>query len=448
MMLNSLMFFRKTPFSSCLGPGGVSLLWGLMIAARTARADCPPEPPPAVAPASASGHSAAYALFKLGLELRHKNDCAGALAFFLQSRAVERHMSAVWNAAHCLNVLTRYPEALAFYEEVQRDFAEELTAQEKPQVEEAIRDLRSKILIAEIKEPSGHYTVDDAPCGDLPRKPPIYLLPGEHRLRIWRTDKPPVAFVFRGNPGEKISVKLPRPVLPRGQWFAQASAGVGYGGSKSSQFMGVMAQTRDGYRFPNRLSLALVMGILYSSLTAESEDTRFLPSDENAPPGVVSPHFVRKAPVFGPFMGFSAGWEPRVDENFNALFRLGVGIMGAQSKSQIDIVRGAARHSVDEENIGGGNAIAVRGRELVRTVPPYATFDVGLMFRRKSFYVGASLGVFFTWANWPTLPEALVSLRENNRINTVTFDAPPEDDEDAFNGAVLVLPQVVVGFDP
>lgn len=122
--------------------------------------------------------------------------------------------------------------------------------------------------------------------------------------------------------------------------------------------------------------------------------------------------------------------------------------MGAQSKSEIDIVRGTDRHSVDDENVGGKNVVSVRGREVIRTNPPYATFDVGLMFRRDSFYIGASLGVFFTWANWPVLPEVLVSLRENDRINTVTFDAPPEQQKDSIDWGLLVLPQIVVGFDP
>lgn len=448
MMQRQIKFSRQTTLGHRVTVGASVLLGILMIGVNVVSADCPPEPPPPSSGVSESGQAAAQALFKAGIEFRNKKDWERALSFFLQSRAIERRVSSTWNAAHCLNQLKRYPEALAFYEEVQRDLGADLTAEKKAEIEEAIRDLRSKILIAEIKESSGHYTVDGAPCGEFPRRPPIYLLPGEHRLRIWRTDKPPVAFIFRGNPGEKISVKLPPPVLPKGQWFAQASAGIGYGGSKSSQFFGMLAQTRDGYRFPNQLSLALVMGMFYSSLTAESEDTEFLPTDENAPRGTVTPFFVRKAPVFGPFMGFSAGWEPRVDENFNALFRLGIGIMGAQSKSEIDIVRGTERHSVDEENVGGKNVVSVRGREVVRTNPPYATFDVGLMFRRDSFYVGASLGVFFTWANWPVLPEVLVSLRENDRINTVTFDAPPEQQKDSIEWGLLVLPQIVVGFDP
>lgn len=448
MMRRQANFSRQTTLSHCVTLGVWSLLGILMIGVNVARADCPPEPPPPSSGVSESGKAAAQALFKAGIEFRDKQEWAQALLFFLQSRAIERRVSSTWNAAHCLNQLKRYPEALAFYEEVQRDFGAGLTAEKKAEIEEAIRDLQSKILIAEIKERSGHYAVSDVNCGELPRKQPVYLLPGEHRLRIWQADKPPSVLIFRGNPGERMSVRLPPAILPKGQWFVQGAAGVGYGGSKSSQFVGTLAQTRDGYRFPNRLSLALVMGIFYSSLTAESEDPKYLPSGENDIRGVVKPYFVRQAPVFGPFMGFSAGWEPRVDNHFNALFRLGVGIMGAQSKSEIDIVRGTDRHSVDDENVGGKNVVSVRGREVIRTNPPYATFDVGLMFRRDSFYIGASLGVFFTWANWPVLPEVLVSLRENDRINTVTFDAPPEQQKDSIDWGLLVLPQIVVGFDP
>jgi hypothetical protein len=382
---------------------------------------------------------AAQALFKAGIEFRDKKDWERALSFFLQSRAIERRVSSTWNAAHCLNQLKRYPEALAFYEEVQRDLGAGLTAEKKAEIDEAIRDLRSKILIAEMKEPSGHYEVDGAPCGELPRKLPIYMLPGEHRLRIWQTDKPPVAFIFRGNPGEKISVKLPRPVLPKGQWFAQAFAGVGFGGTQEVNFVSFLAQTRDGYRFPNQLSLALVMGMFYGA--PRKDYRKDLPSADDGDRNVVNPHFLRMVPLFGPYMGVSAGWEPQVDANFKASFRVGVGVMGVQTKSEIDIVRGDDRHSVNDEK-----GVAVLGRDVVRNSPAYTTFDVGLMFHRKQFYIGATVGIFVILEDGPLLLPMPVRLEENNRSNTITF--VPKDGTKAYEQSFFFFPQLVVGFDP
>jgi hypothetical protein len=384
-------------------------------------------------------------LFKAGIELRDKKDWAGALSFFLQSRAIERRMSSTWNAAHCLNMLQRYPEALALYEEVKRDFYDTLDDAQKKEIEGAIQDLYSKIVIAKIEESSGLYAIDGKQCGDLPRTQPVYLLPGEHRFQIWQRGRAEASLIFGGIPGEQKSIRLPPvvrlPVVPlKGQWFVQGTASVGWGGTKSSEFIGFLAQTRDGYRFPNQLSLALVLGMFYGMPTLDSEDSAYLPSGENDDTGVVKPYFTRRAPLFGPFMGISTGWEPRVDQNFNAMFRVGIGVMGMQSKNEIDIVRGNNRYSVDDDK-----GVSVRGRDVVRSVPPYATFDVGLMFHRKQFYFGLSVGVFILLDDVPLKPEAPVRFEENNRVNTITFAAEKRDE---IERGVFFLPQIVVGFDP
>lgn len=441
MMRHQDNFSRQTTLSHRVMLGVASLLGILMIGGNVAIADCPPEPPPSSSGVSESGKAAAQALFRAGIEFRDKQEWAQALSFFLQSRAIERRVSSTWNAAHCLNRLQRYPEALAFYEEVQRDFGATLTAEKKAEIEEAIRDLRSKILVANIGERSGHYAVDGATCGELPRKQPVYLLPGEHRLRIWQIGKPEASMIFRGNPGQELSIRLPPPVPPKGQWFAQGTAGVGFGGENGVNFITYLAQTRDGYRFPNQLSLALVMGMFYGAPTKDYR--KDLPSAEDEDPDAVKlkPYFLRKVPLFGPYMGISAGWEPRVDENFKALFRVGVGVMGVQTKSEIDIVRGNDRHSIEDEK-----GVSVRGVDVVRTSPPYATFDVGLMFHRKQFYLGATMGIFIILEDGPLLLDMPVRLEENNRSNTITF--VPEKGTTAYAQSFFFLPQLVVGFDP
>lgn len=439
MMRHQFRFSRQTTFGA-LGIPTVPIFMGFLVAhASSVWAECPPEPPPVAIPANESVHSAAHALFKAGIELRDQKNWKGALSFFLQSRAIERRVSSTWNAAHCLNLLKRYPEALAFYEEVKRDFSDELSETKKAVIEQAIQDLQSKIFIANMPNSGGIYAVDGQTCGELPRPTPIYLFPGHHRLQIWQPGKPEIAFIFQGKPGERTTVQLPVVVPPKGQWFVQGTAGVGFGGAESSEFVGFLAQTRDGYRFPNQLSLALVMGMFYGVPSTNAEERKDFPSDENDVPGTVKPYFLRKVPLFGPFMGVSAGWEPRIDTNFKASFRIGVGVMAVQSKSEIDIVRGNDRHSVDDEN-----GISVIGRDVVRTNPPYTTFDVGLMFHRKQFSIGASLGVFYILDNGTTLPKVPVRLDEDNRSNTITFEAK----EYAYLRSFLFLPQIVVGFDP
>jgi hypothetical protein len=450
MMQRPNNMFRHRIFDCRLIPRVTGLLCGFIIGVNVARADCPPEPPPETKATDENGLLAAQALFSAGIALSERNDCSGALTYFLQSRAVARRMSSTWNAAHCLNLLQRYPEALAFYEEVRRDFYDTLNDTQKKEIEGAIQDLRSKIVVAKIEESSGLYAVDGKQCGELPRTQPIYLFPGEHRLQIWQRGRAEASLIFQGMPGEKIPIRLPPvvplpvvrlPVVPlKGQWFVQGTASVGWGGTKSSEFIGFLAQTRDGYRFPNQLSLALVLGMFYGMPTLDSEDSAYLPSGENDDTGVVKPYFIRRAPLFGPFMGVSTGWEPRVDENFNAMFRVGIGVMGMQSKNEIDIVRGNNRYSVDDDK-----GVLVRGRDVVRSVPPYATFDVGLMFHRKQLYLGLSLGVFILLDDVPLKPEAPVRFEENNRVNTITFSAEKRDE---IERGFFFLPQIVVGFDP
>jgi len=437
--------FRLRMIDCRLMPRVTSLLCGFIIGMNVARADCPPEPPPETKATDENGLSAAQALFTAGVALRERDDCSGALTYFLQSRAVARRMSSTWNAAHCLNVLKRYPEALALYEEVRRDFYDTLDDTQKKEIEGAIQDLYSKIVIAKIEESSGLYAIDGKQCGELPRTQPVYLLPGEHRFQIWQRGRAEASLIFGGMPGEQTSIRLPPvvrlPVVPpKGQWFVQGTASVGWGGTKSAEFIGFMAQTRDGYRFPNQLSLALVLGMFYGMPTADSEERKSLPSDKNDTSGAVKPDFIRRAPLFGPFMGVSTGWEPRVDQNFNAMFRVGIGVMGMQSKNEIDIERGTNRYSVDEDK-----GVSVRGRDIVRSVPPYATFDVGLMFHRKQFYLGLSLGVFIVLDDVPLMPEAPVRFEENDRVNTITF---PAEKRDEIERGLFFLPQIVVGFDP
>ena len=151
----------------------------------------------------------------------------------------------------------------------------------------------------------------------------------------------------------------------------------------------------------------------------------------------VNGFYFHNRPTFAPFMGVSAAWEPQIDSGTNALFRAAFGLMGAQSKNVVELFQNGARRSIDELGY------VADGREIVRSVPPYAAFDVGLVWKKERIRVGFSIGAFLLLTEGPELPEVHVVTPVGQGNTTVTFEGGV-----AYLPSFLFVPQLVFGFDP
>ncbi|MBK9261710.1 MAG: tetratricopeptide repeat protein [Polyangiaceae bacterium] len=413
------------------------MLATIIILSSNAWATCPPEafssetaPESLKAPAQLLYDEADALLAK------EPKDYAKAFELFMKSRAVYPSPDNSLMAALCLRELGRYPEALALYEEILIRFDEKLDPKERVEFKHYIDQLRQEVVIAYVDEREGSFSIDDDACGSLPRSKPIYLMPGTHLLRVLLPGKPESTVRFSGQGGDTLTLQIPvppPPPPPSGKWFVQATVGpaIGWSGidlgsvGLLSPLSGVLAQSRGGYRLPSDVSLGLAMGLLYA----------WTPGIPNGffNTGITLYHSV---PLFAPFMGISIAWEPSIDNRLNAFVRAGSGLMGAQSKNEVNARHLGAFGPIDDFGL------AASGREIERSVPAYATFDIGASLRVGPATIGLSMGALFLLAEGPLLPEMSVRI-----VKDPLFTKPLERTS-AYRPSFLFIPQVVFGFDP
>lgn len=148
-----------------------------------ARAD-PPAAPPQPSP-SPEARAKAKDLFYRCLELLDAGDHERALDCFLRSRALAPSKASAKNAAHCLQKLGRYDEALELYEELVTHFAAELDQKDRALLTPAMQVLRARVGSVVISaNVNGAVLVDGRPRGQLPLSGPIRVLGGRHVVRV------------------------------------------------------------------------------------------------------------------------------------------------------------------------------------------------------------------------------------------------------------------------
>lgn len=434
-----------------------------------ARADCVPTRK-ASAPKDVTSDNKTRALgrYKIGNELLKKSDYEGALELFHKSRELWPNRSNTKNAAICLFELGLYPEALALYEELLHQFAADLDAEERALVAKAVEDLQKKVLIVDIVESTGTFSIDDQTCGALPRIAPVYLLPGSHIFRILRPGLPESLEAFSGEAGTRIAVKLPTPPAPAplppdpGRWFVQAAvapaiawSGIGtVAVEQLEQSTGVLAQAQGGYRLSNGTMIALSTGLLYLSSSADLlKGFDFLDFE------YTGKHAIQ---FFAPFVGVTAGWGTNVGQNFDVWFRGELGLMSTQSKNALDV------NLVPLLEIGGRQqkriSVDIGGRDIIRSVPGYAAVEMGAAWHVRRLRVGFSIGGLFLLDNGPILPDVylMTSGRDSEAFNgvcgrdsnTMAVDRNDADcvpavrkaGQRAYRPTFVLLPQLVIGF--
>lgn len=348
--------------------------------------------------------------YKAGNELLRKQDYEGALGLFLRSRELWHRSANTKNAAICLFELGRYPEALALYEEILEYFAKELAPDEHAVIVKTVADLQKRVLLVDVGESSGIYSIDDQTCGSLPRKEPVYLLPGSHILHVLRPGVPEAITEFSGLAGQRIQVRLPEPrkpppVLPiPGAWFATIGSGpllgfsaVSNNGKTNLEFTkGVLGHAKAGYRFTNGLSLAVASGTWYG----EREDSLLDQPVTFGNPKVTAIYDVQQTvQFFARYMGFLIGFEPRMNRRFDYYVRAGAGIIGLQSRqvmtatATLPVARPGTEPFIkftDDMKYDGSTG-------LLYSNPAYAALDLGFVGRIGHFRIGFSLEAFITF---------------------------------------------------
>jgi hypothetical protein len=142
-------------------------------------------------------------------------------------------------------------------------------------------------------------------------------------------------------------------------------------------------------------------------------------------------------PLFAPFMGISTAWEPAIENRIHAFFQVGTGLVGAQSKNDIDARRpGVVIGPIEDFGLEAS------GREIVRSVPAYVTFDMGATLHMGRVRVGLSVGTLFLLVNGPVLPKVSVRGPED------PLSASMLDRQYAYRPSFLFIPQIVFGIDP
>jgi hypothetical protein len=141
---------------------------------------------PALAkPPTPEALAAAKDLFGRGLALLDADDVERALDYFLRSRALVPGKGNTANAAHCLDRLGRFDEALELYEELVTRFADELGADNQKRLVPAMSALRARVAdVVVTANVDGTVLLDGRARGRLPLSGALRVLGGAHRVRV------------------------------------------------------------------------------------------------------------------------------------------------------------------------------------------------------------------------------------------------------------------------
>jgi hypothetical protein len=124
--------------------------------------------------------------FTNGVHLFEDRNFAGALVEFEASFQLNPTSAALQNIAVCQKGLFRYAEAISTLQRMLRDFATQLSADDKKAAEDAIREMGALLgsVILQVTPPDARVSINDAPLSAEALRAPIHLAAGEYRLGV------------------------------------------------------------------------------------------------------------------------------------------------------------------------------------------------------------------------------------------------------------------------
>ncbi|HKQ67986.1 MAG TPA: PEGA domain-containing protein [Polyangiaceae bacterium] len=124
--------------------------------------------------------------FTNGVHLFEDRNFAGALVEFEQSFRLNPTAAAMQNIAVCQKGLFRYGEAIATLERMLREFASQLSPDDKKAADDAIRDMSALLgtVVMRVGPADARVSINDAPLSTEAMKSPVKLAAGEYRVVV------------------------------------------------------------------------------------------------------------------------------------------------------------------------------------------------------------------------------------------------------------------------
>lgn len=140
----------------------------------------------AAARADAAPADEARRHFTNGVHLFEDRNFAGALVEFEASFQLNPTSAALQNIAVCQKGLFRYAEAISTLERMLREFATQLSPDDKKAAEDAIREMSALLgtVILQVTPPDARVSINDAPLSAEALRAPVRLAAGEYRLGV------------------------------------------------------------------------------------------------------------------------------------------------------------------------------------------------------------------------------------------------------------------------
>jgi hypothetical protein len=124
--------------------------------------------------------------FTNGVHLFEDRNFAGALVEFEASFQQNPTAAALQNIAVCQKGLFRYAEAIATLERMLRDFAAQLSGDDKKAAEDAIKEMSALLgtVVLQVTPADAKVSINEAPLSAEALKSPVRLAAGEYRLAV------------------------------------------------------------------------------------------------------------------------------------------------------------------------------------------------------------------------------------------------------------------------
>jgi PEGA domain len=173
--------------------------------AGAAGADDAPGKSPTTLGSPQGGTGDARRHFTNGVHLFEDRNFAGALVEFEASFQLNPTASALQNIAVCQKGLFRYAEAIATLERMLRDFAAQLTPDDKKAAEDAMREMSALLgtVVVQITPPDARVSINGAPLSAEAMKSPVRLAAGEYRVAVEAPGYAPQEKTIRVISGQK-----------------------------------------------------------------------------------------------------------------------------------------------------------------------------------------------------------------------------------------------------
>src|SRR5262249_53131495 len=124
--------------------------------------------------------------FTNGVHLFEDRNFAGALVEFEASYQMNPTAAALQNIAVCQKGLFRYGEAITTLERMLRDFATQLSPDDKKAAEDAIKEMSALLgtVVLQVTPLDARVSINESPLTPEAVKSPVRLAAGEYRLAV------------------------------------------------------------------------------------------------------------------------------------------------------------------------------------------------------------------------------------------------------------------------